>query len=831
MKLYWCLFLISVFLPPQKSSLGGLKFHGGEQSIDNRTSYNVFGDKTVQLSDRFDIEFDISLYSTTEIGYILRIKNDKSDRIYNLFYDGQGDNYKFNFNEEGKSNLMVANLDRDELINLQWFKIRISFDLKNDSIKLSIHDNTFGVGNIGLPKTYSPIILYGKSDHIIDVPSFAIKDLHIGNNEKYIFPLKENEGSIVYNRRGKATGEVVNPEWLINDSYYWKYIVSFESKSVAGANYNPEKKEFYNFNRDTLCIYNVRSAKTQIIPFDEKCPVELVLGTNFIDSSNNKLYAYEVYCDATYDGPTVASLDLDTYQWRVESYEQLPTQLHHHVSYFIPDAEQYTLFGGFGNMHYSKDFFLYDVRKKEWSKLEDFSGDFLPPRYFSSVGCLNQTNSMYIFGGMGNESGDQTVGRKYYYDLYKVDLSTNNITQLWKIPWEHDNVVPARDMVVLNDSCFYTLCYPEHFSDSFLKLYRFSLNDGSYEILGDSIPIHSDKISTNANLYYDKELSCLYAVVQEFDDDISSNLKIYSLTFPPITEQELKSFSRNQSNVPNSLIIILFASMLLVGVGYVLFKKLKCRHANDKSVIPNLNGTGNTTKIRAIPNSIYLFGDFLVRDRNNKDITYMFSAKLRQVFCLILQYSKDDGISSQRLSSTLWPDKPAVKVKNSRGVTINHLRKVLGEMDGVELIYENGCFRIVESADFYCDYSRCIQLISMNQPEELSKKLVKIVSRGKFLKLSDHPLFDSFKEMVERKLEPVLLLEAQKSYESESYQTTIDLTEAIFNIDPLSGAALAFHIKTLQKLKLSEVAKIRYQAFLIEYKNTMGNDYPYPLKV
>jgi hypothetical protein len=74
-------------------------------------------------------------------------------------------------------------------------------------------------------------------------------------------------------------------------------------------------------------------------------------------------------------------------------------------------------------------------------------------------------------------------------------------------------------------------------------------------------------------------------------------------------------------------------------------------------------------------------------------------------------------------------------------------------------------------------------------------------------------------------------LEAEKSYESESYQTTIDLTEAIFNIDPLSGAALTFLVKALQKLKLSEVAKIRYQAFLIEYKNTMGNDYPYPLKV
>ncbi len=75
-------------------------------------------------------------------------------------------------------------------------------------------------------------------------------------------------------------------------------------------------------------------------------------------------------------------------------------------------------------------------------------------------------------------------------------------------------------MVINDKSFFYTLCYPEHFTESFLKLYRFSLQDGDYTILGDSIPIYSDKINTNANLYYDEDLNTLYAVVHEFEDDI-----------------------------------------------------------------------------------------------------------------------------------------------------------------------------------------------------------------------------------------------------------------------------------------------------------------------
>ncbi len=66
-----------------------------------------------------------------------------------------------------------------------------------------------------------------------------------------------------------------------------------------------------------------------------------------------------------------------------------------------------------------------------------------------------------------------------------------------------------------NQKYFYTLCYSEFLSDSYLKLYRFSIKDGSHQILGDSIPIHSDKITANANLYYARQLQKIIVTVQE----------------------------------------------------------------------------------------------------------------------------------------------------------------------------------------------------------------------------------------------------------------------------------------------------------------------------
>ena len=828
-RLFLPYFIIFCAFTSYASTPGGLKFHGSEQPINQRTSYDVFGKEEVEFSNSFDIAFENFLFSTSEFGYILRIKNSESNTIYNLFYDGQGDNLKFKFNEEGNDHLIAVELERSELPSTQWFMMKISFDLKKNTITLSINDKDYTASDLDLPDTYHPIILFGKSDYIIDVPSFAMKNLSVSNaDEVYQFPLKENEGSDVHDIDGDVVGYVSNPEWLMNDAYHWRNKTSFRSQSVAGANYNSRTQEVYYFNKDSLHVYNVWTGISRTEVFKNSCPINLLLGTNFIDPDANKLYAYEVYYENQDSLPTMASLDLSTYEWSEGIHQQLPTQLHHHGQFFDTKKDEFTIFGGFGNMHYSKDFFTYQLNDSIWRKAESFSGDRISPRYFSSVGYLKSNNSLYVFGGMGNESGEQTVGRKYYYDLHKVDLDKKQVTKLWEIPWTEDNVIPVRGMVIPNDSSFYTLCYPEHFTESFLKLYKFSLKDGSYEILGDSIPIYSDKITTNANLYYDNNLKNFYALVQEFDNnDISSELEVYSLASPPITMEQLKNYSKQPKSYASWLIFISF--VLMIAIAYLIIRWLASNSSKNEAAQAALT---NQPEIPLQPNSIYLFGGFTARNKNNKDITYLFSAQLKQIFCLILQYSTtENGITSQRLSNILWPDKPADKVKNSRGVTIKNLRKTLTELNGIELIYDKGYFKIVYTDEFYCDYTRCLQLIADGEVETNREEFIGIVTRGKFLQLSNDPIFDSLKHKTEKKLEPVLLLEIEKAFETEDYLHTIALTNALFHIDPLNEDALNYHVKALQRLKMNDEAKIRYQAFVIEYKKIMGTDYPHPYKV
>lgn len=72
-------------------------------------------------------------------------------------------------------------------------------------------------------------------------------------------------------------------------------------------------------------------------------------------------------------------------------------------------------------------------------------------------------------------------------------------------------------------------------------------------------------------------------------------------------------------------------------------------------------------------------------------MTYMFSPKIRHLFLYILIKSiTKEGVLSSDLNNLFWADKPDDKIKNLKNVTMNHLRKTLQELEGIELTHQKG---------------------------------------------------------------------------------------------------------------------------------------------
>lgn len=829
------LYIVFFLLIPTLSRSQGLKFRGAHEPIDKRTSYELFDKKEISFEEEFTLKFQLSIYSSNSLGNIFRVKNKDNNTIYNLFYDEEGGNCIFRLNEEGKSSLIIAKINQQQLFKEEWIDIQLTFDLRQQLFKLNIQNETFQSPKVNLPQHYQPQVIFGKSDYLIDVPTMSIRNVRIGNTEKsYLFPLRENMGNIVHDENGYAYGYASNPTWLIVDSYRWKDLFASSSLSQAGSGYNQRTKEIYYFNQDSITIYNVKNSQTKKLGFQRPCPVKLVLANNFIDTTTNRLYVYELFYTQPYQGPTVASLDLQNFEWRVESSDLMKKELNHHGSFYDGQHRQFYIFGGYGNMAYSGQFNQYSLDSGKWQTVDGWTGDKIFPRYFLSAGQSANNRTAYIFGGMGNESGEHIVGRKYLYDFYQINLDTKKITKKWDLLWKDKHIVPARGLVFPDSSHFYSLCYSEYLTKSNIQLYRFSMKDGSFDILGDSIPIYSDKISTHAQLYYDQQLGRLLVLVQESKDDIQSTLKVYSLNMTPITLTELNSFPSSGSNYRVFLLLLLGT---VAGIAVYFF----WRRNGNKKKFSGLNkqidytnsSISDTTSIQipqkeelSRPNAIFLFGEFRAFDRNKRDISYLFSTKLKQAFCLIL--SNRSGISSPYFSQMMWPDKSEDKVKNSRGVTINHLRKVLSEFKGIELIHKQGRFIIERTDEFYCDYVDCIELMA-NPVDASADRLIQIIQRGKFLQGLDLPLFDPLKTEVEQNLLPFLSTELQKAALGHFHKKSIEIAHTIFLLDPLNEEALFSEVKAMVALNQPNEARIKFQHFCLNYRQLMNEDFPYSL--
>lgn len=832
---YFCryiVFLIALCFA-QVASAYGLKFRAADYPIDQRTSYHVFAGKCPFFKEYFEIEFNMALYSMATVGYVARIKDEEKGKIFNLFLDAAGSDALFRLNQEGKNVLIALPVDKSLLTKKDWFKVKMFFDLEKDEITLKVNEHERSCKGISLPNELRPEIVFGRSEHIIDVPAITIDSLRIKSAQTYDFPLDEVDGESVHDRSGVCYGKVNNPIWLVNEAYHWRKEAVFASSSEAGSCYDAVENAIYYLNSDSLFIYHVESGEIRSKSLAGRCPMKLFLASCFVDGEHGKLYVYEVFRESPFGKePTVVSLDLQTLEWQVEGMSALNMQLHHHGSFFDSFHKRYTIFGGFGNMHYSDKFYQLNTVEGDahWQELGSFSGDVICPRYFPSVGLLPEKQSAYVFGGMGNETGEQVVGRSYFHDFYKVDLAKMRVQKLWELT-DEPNVVPARGMVFQGDSLFYVLRYRESISRSYLYLYQFTVKDGAHCQLGDSIPILSDKISTNANLYYSEQKNRLLVTVQESSDDVSSTFTIYTLLFPPVSSHVYDKVEEEDFSV-----IWVMIGLALGGIAAWWFRHhgrkksleeesgcsegKKAIAANARIAEPVVFGEGVNRK-----NSIYLFGNFAVFDRNGCDISYMFSLRIRQALCFIIRYSNAEGISSKELGDRMWPDKPKDKVKNLRGVTINHLRKTLKELDGVELVCEKGNFRLVSSGNFYCDYFCFLQMVEENRVNVCQKELLNIVGRGKFLCFLENPLFDGFKEDVECSLEVIILKLIEESFQAEDYQMTVNLMEAEFNIDPVNEVALSHGIRSFYMLKQEKAAIAAYQKFVIEYKKSTGDDY------
>lgn len=814
----------------------GIEFNTFESETIQKTSYSVFDENPLTFKGDFSISYDLAIQDYGSFGYIFRLKDLKTEKsdIYSFVFSYDNDERSYlKFNIEAKECIIVDTLHNKALGARRWIPVKISFFLKEDSVCLTIDQRRHKSGGLGMPEEMTPSIMFGSSKFSEEIPSFAIRNLVISDaNQQIEFPLNESAGTSVHDKQGKVRGKAINPIWLINKSYYWNLLHSQVSESTAGYSYDSQSDNFVYFNKDSLYTLDIRRNTWEGI-MHETLPMKMYLGTNFYHPNTRSTYIYEV--DNHMDSCTICSLNVLTGEVEKVDDEFLSSQRHHHSSYLDTLQNKFYIFGGFGSRKYTNTLEVYDLNRKSWSTVK-LKGDFVAPRFFSSMGALS-SDELLLFGGTGNNSGDQSLGKIYYYDLYKISLRDSTIRKVRDFSYHGTQIVPVRNLLLSDDkTAFYTLCYPMQEASSRLQLYKFSLKDDSYEVLGNSIPMESKAILSNANLYYNNKTQEFYCCTQEFKEygGESSITRFYSLAAPAIAEDALLLYSAEAGTFWGyALVAVGILLVLIIAVVIYLQKKKTKRQVPEK--ISNLEEVHAQIEMETVlqTNALYLFGEFTMLDKKGRDITHLFSAKIKQLFLLTFLngIGNKEGITSTYIYGLLWPEKELSSAKNLKGVTINRLRKILDDLEGIELVYTNGRYSIKLSENFYCDYQKYLEQIDKirqsDVSQEVSQSLIEILSRGKFLKSVDEPMFDTFKSEQEYELYKILTIELNNLYNKGAYEQVVQSAEIWLGVDALSDTALWYLLNAYHKLRKEDQAMKKYYLYIAEYSKSMGNSYPH----
>jgi hypothetical protein len=175
--------------------------------------------------------------------------------------------------------------------------------------------------------------------------------------------------------------------------------------------------------------------------------------------------------------PSIAALGMDSgsLRWTTVGKVNLPNQLHHHNIFYDAGRMRCICLAGMGSIVIHNAFLRYNDTADSWQKVI-FKGDTITPRFFAATGPGDKPNTLFLFGGYGNESGSQVVGGRQYYDFYRIDLTTHTVRKCWTISPDSGVFVPANNLVLSRDKqYFYALCYPHEVAKTELKLYRFSV--------------------------------------------------------------------------------------------------------------------------------------------------------------------------------------------------------------------------------------------------------------------------------------------------------------------------------------------------------------------
>ncbi len=796
-------------------SAAGLLFKSYEYPHHERTQFEISHLGDLKAEETQKISFELSFWGADKFGYIFRAITNDGEKL-DLVYLPEDISLNLVINE--KEVLSKINLESTEVIRNLWHLVSIEF---NNRIQISINSQK-NVANKRLHLTKIAFGLnYSPENLTIDVPSIALRQLRYFENEnlKHWWPLDEWEGDVAKDAIGNQTGAVRNAIWLANQNFNWEFRFNVQTDKIPAITFDSDLQLLHILTAKTHKEIDLTTGVQSQNDYDEALKLIDPVKYGKFNKFNRQHYVYDLRPDNT------AILKENQSVWEYNHPPDTSKQLYwQHTSLINPIDSSLYIFGGYGYFLAKNHLLKYDNTLGSWHAVK-LTGDVPDPRYHLASGAGPQPGQYYIFGGIGNASGRQELGLKNYYDLFLLDFNNFTIKKITELDNPKNHFVPVNGLVYdQSDSVLFMLGYRNYDpGNNALALLKLSINDNTIQVFSDSIPYQADKTDyADAYLFKGKTSDELIAVTRLSNDEVNAKVNVYSLFYPPIKPLHTKSLP---PFVLNKWYFVAIVLPIIVLLSVLFRRKLRSiinpqpKSANEFQ--PNAKGIEYDT-------SIYLFGGFMVKNGQGQEVSKLFSPKLRELFILLLLFSQKNrgGIVTKRLTETLWPSMSASNAKNARGVTIQRLRKVLDQLSGLTIAFENERWKLKLADSVYCDYLEFTGIKSQLANGNINiNTFLTPLKGGDVLPNIQTDWLDKEKFRITDDIINALLEFDTVTKTKLSPRQNVQLADAIFQFDDVNEKALKIKVVSLCALGKNGLANDVYVEFCHRYKNLLGEDF------
>ncbi|SEW49714.1 AfsR/SARP family transcriptional regulator [Chitinophaga arvensicola] len=827
----------------------GLRFASHEVVQERRTTLNLTSSGALCFKKNGELSFDLNLlpYKETYFGYVVRIIAANNQNI-DLVYNQRERNFSFLI---GESFSRAFSIDSIALFG-KWTHISIQFDLERNEAAILVDNKFIAKGPAKLGSPVCTRVFFGANTYegfqTVDIPPMNIRNIVVkeGGNIKYNWPLTENAGATATDLKEGKTATIRNPIWIGPKHSNWSLVQTWEIYGTPSVAFDRDKEILYVVSSDSLyniCFKNEQQHGLRLAQrLDSLMPGNQSVFNPFL----NKLFNFYI------DHKKAGGYDSLNRKWDINYAPDLLT-VFWQANKFISqsDSSMYVL-GGYGQMQYKNTVQRYHFPDKKWDSITTH-GERLTPRYLAAAGSTDNGDTAYILGGYGSNSGNQVVNPRHYYDLmafYVKDHAFHKIYQLEDPPVQFC----FANSLVIDPAAqnYYALIFPDDKFNTTLQLIEGSLKEPKYRPLANAIPYSFHDIKSFADLYYCRDSKKLVAVTLYTNKDNITEVKVYTLEFPP--DVMLDDYSGLSGFSAWYFLILL--PLGAFGV-YIFLRGRKKTPPVKAAPVPAPEApvaepaaapSPTTPAAPAVPapvpvvlpaeepapdenpkGNIYFFGPFEVLDKDGQDITKFFTPLLKELFLLIAinTIRSGKGISSDRLYATLWRDKSSKEAQNNRSVNMVKLKAILDKLGVCAFVKEADRWSLQYSTEeIRMDLADFQQLLHMPRPlqKQPVKELLRILHRGSFLPDANY----TWLEDIQSEISSValdILTEAAHQFSADP-ELLIEIADSIFLFDPVNEEALRLKCSSLVTLGRHSLAKTAFNKFTKEYQHMYGEEFP-----